>query len=248
VIANSERTRRELINHIGLRAERIHTIYLGSEMRNEATHEERATARERLGLAGRHPLLVFVGALGHDHNKGFDTLWRAWKLLCARSDWNAHLLVAGGGRGVARWRELIDKDGMSGRVKLLGFTERMTDVLAAGDLLVSPVRYEAYGLNVHEAICRGMPALVSGRAGITELFSASLAEMLLPDPEDANDLARRLIAWRENADTWRERFKPLAARLRSRTWRDMAAEMVAISKAGEGFAATEDHACATSVV
>lgn len=230
VIANSERTRRDLVERVGLDASRVRVVYLGSEMREEATDAVRAAARERLGIAAGVPVVVFVGALGHDRNKGFDTLWRAWQLLSARGVWDARLLVAGGGRGFERWRALVGEDGDGGRVRLLGFTERVDDVYAAADLLVSPARYEAYGLNVHEAVCRGASALVSARAGIAELFPASLEAMLLPDPEDADDLARRLAAWRAGPDAWRESFRSLASALRRRAWDDMAAELVAFAE------------------
>lgn len=247
VVANSERTRRDLVERVGLDSSRVRVVYLASEMREAATAAERAAARERLGVEGRAPVVVFVGALGHDLNKGFDTLWRAWRLLSARGDWDARLLVAGGGRGFERWQGLVGEAGVGARVRLLGFTEEVADVYAAGDLLVSPARYEAYGLSVHEAVCRGAAALVGARAGIAELFPASLDAMLLPDPEDAEELARRLAAWRAEPDAWRERFGPLASSLRRRAWDDMAAELVSFAESAEvsggvGSAARAAHA------
>jgi glycosyltransferase involved in cell wall biosynthesis len=173
-------------------------------------------------------VVAFVGALGHDRNKGFDTLLDAWELLCARGGWDAELLAAGGGRGFEAWGREVSRRGLAGRVRLLGFTERVGELLAAADLLVSPARYEAYGLGAHEAVCRGVPALVSGRAGFAELYPAALSEMLLPRPDDAADLARRLLLWRDDAEGWRRRFAPLAESLRARTWDDMAAEFVAV--------------------
>lgn len=240
VVANSERTRRDLVERVGLDASRVRVVYLGSEMREEATGAERAAARERLGIPAGVPVVVFVGALGHDRNKGFDTLWRAWQLLSARGGWDARLLVAGGGRGFERWRALVGESGDG--VRLLGFTERVDDVCASADLLVSPARYEAYGLNAHEAICRGASALVSARAGIAELFPASLEAMLLPDPEDAEDLARRLAAWRAEPDARRESFRTLASRLRRRAWDDMAAELVAFAESNSHQSSVAERA------
>jgi glycosyltransferase involved in cell wall biosynthesis len=182
--------------------------------------------------AGR-PLIAFVGALGHDMNKGFDTLWRAWTQLCAGGRWDAELVVAGGGRGVSAWRERAADAGLGARVRVLGFTERVVEVLAASDLLVSPVRYEAFGLNVQEAVCRGVPALVSRTAGVAELYPADLSEMLLSDPTDAADLAARLLRWRGEIDLWKRRFAPFAARLRRHTWAEMAAEIVRIVEGKE---------------
>jgi hypothetical protein len=98
-------------------------------------------------------------------------------------------------------------------------------------VLVSPVRYEPYGLNVQEAVCRGVPALVSARAGVVEQFPPDLADMVLPDPDDARDLGARLRRWRADADGWRRRFAPLGAALRARGWDAMAAEIVELAEA-----------------
>jgi glycogen synthase len=103
-------------------------------------------------------------------------------------------------------------------------------VLAASDLLVSPVRYEAYGLNVHEAVCRGVPALVSRRAGVAERYPAALSEMLLPDPEDASDIAARLLRWRRSMHGWKKEFGTFAAELSRRSWADVAEEIVALAE------------------
>jgi glycosyltransferase involved in cell wall biosynthesis len=84
---------------------------------------------------------------------------------------------------------------------------------------VSPTRYEAYGLGVHEALCCGLPAIVSADAGVAERYPPDLADLLLPDPDDDADLAGRLRRCR--AEMPRERVRDLSARLRSYTWDDM---------------------------
>jgi glycosyltransferase involved in cell wall biosynthesis len=178
-------------------AERVHTVYLGcgSEWRS-ITPDRRAAARAWLGEPSDRPLAAFVGAFGHDSRKGFDALWSAWRSLCARSDWDADLIVAGGGRALPRWRSEIEHAGLGSRVRLLGITDRVIDVLAAADLLVSPVRYESYGLNVQEALSCGIPAMVSQSAGVAERYPAELNDLLLPHPNDVHDLAMRLLRWR----------------------------------------------------
>ena len=160
VIANSEQTRRQLVEGLGLEAGRVHNVYLGCDQEwRPPSAEERTAARTRFGQAEGRPLVVFVGGFGHDERKGFATLWEAWRRLCAQPDWDADLAAAGGGGRLAWWRECAARDGLAPRVRFVGFTDRIYDLLAAADLLVSPVRYEPYGLNVQEAICRGVPAL-----------------------------------------------------------------------------------------
>jgi glycosyltransferase involved in cell wall biosynthesis len=227
VLANSERTRRDLTDRVGLDQRKVYTLYLGGEAAwHPATDAERAAARARLGLEAGRPLVLFLGGLGHDERKGFDTLWRAWSALCADPAWDAELLVAGGGAAASQWEARVVAAGLSRRVRLLGFTDRVFDLLAAADLLVSPVRYEPYGLNVQEAICRGVSALVSARAGVVEQFLPELAEMILPNPDDTADLAVRLWRWRADVDGWRNRFEPLGRKLRTRGWDTMARELV----------------------
>jgi glycosyltransferase involved in cell wall biosynthesis len=229
VVANSQQTRRLLLSGLLSDPARVHTIYYGSDPSwRPADPAERAAARAWLGQPPDRPLAVFVGGLGHDERKGFDTLWTAWQELCRAPSWDVDLLVAGSGATGITWQTRIASAGMSGRVRLLGFTERIFDVLAAADLLVSPVRYEPYGLNVQEAVCRGVPALVSARAGATERYTPDLAGMILPDPDDALDLAARLRAWRNDLAGWRERFAPLSTVLRSYSWRAMAEGLVDI--------------------
>ncbi|HEV7857239.1 MAG TPA: glycosyltransferase family 4 protein [Pyrinomonadaceae bacterium] len=229
VLANSERTRNDLIAHFKLDPRRVFNVYLGSDSFSKAvTPRERVLARDWLGIPERRPLVVFIGALGHDQRKGFDVLWSAWRRLCESSSWDAELVVAGDGGGLARWKTLVEKSPFAGRVRLLGFTERVPDLLAAADLLVSPVRYEAYGLNVQEAICRGVPAMVSACAGIAERYPQDLLEMVLPDAEDVGDLVTRMLRWRSKMDQWKISFAPLALTLRNHTWNDMAREIVSV--------------------
>jgi glycosyltransferase involved in cell wall biosynthesis len=230
LIANSECTARDLVRLVGVAEDRVVTVYPGiDESWGPATPAERLAARAWLGIEDERPVVAFVGALGHDPRKGFDTLWAAWQRLCERRDWTATLIVAGGGRAVDGWRRIIARRGLEARVKMLGFTARIPEVLAAADLLVSPARYEPYGLNVHEAICRGVPAMVTAATGVAERYPAALADMLIPDAEDAAALAARLLAWSTNIAAVKERFAPFRRFLASWTTAAMASQIVAVA-------------------
>jgi glycosyltransferase involved in cell wall biosynthesis len=230
VVANSERTRSDLIDRLGLPAERVHTVYYGvdPERFRPATPAEKAEARARLGWGedDARPAVAFVGALG-DMRKGFDTLFSAWKRLAGGAGWDARLLVAGSGASLPHWRREAEAAGLGGSVEFLGFRPDMPEVLRAADALVSPARYEAYGLNVHEALCCGLPALVSRSAGVAERYPEGLQDLLVPDPEDAADLAVRLRRWRDRRVGYAEAVADRSAGLRSYTWDDMAAGFVA---------------------
>jgi glycosyltransferase involved in cell wall biosynthesis len=227
VIANSHQTRAMVVERLGVPAERVHTVYYGidAERFRPPTDAERAAARAQLGWSDDRPAVAFVGALG-DRRKGFDTLFEAWRLLSRDPAWDARLVVVGTGSALAAWKARAAEAAWGSSVQFLGFRSEVPAVLAACDALVSPTRYEAYGLNVHEALCCGLPALVSASAGVAERYPPELRVLLLPDPSDAADLAERLRGWRSAREAYRAIVAPLGQALRARTWDQCAADIV----------------------
>jgi glycosyltransferase involved in cell wall biosynthesis len=191
---------------------------------------ERAAFRSKIGWKNDRPIVVFIGALG-DRRKGFDTLFSAWQILCRDQNWDCNLAVVGTGIELPTWQRRATESGLSERIIFLGFRQDVPDVLAACDILVHPARYEAYGLGVHEALCRGIPALVSSQAGVAERYPAELHNLLIPDPQDAVDLAGRLFHWRQNLERVQTAVLPLSNELRSYTWDHMAERIVQIVQA-----------------
>lgn len=228
LIANSEQTKQDLIQHLGVDASKIRVCYYGVDLDRfqPLSESDRMQVRQEWNLGDR-PTAVFVGALG-DHRKGFATLALAWRRLCQDPNWDAQLLVLGAGSTLSAWRDRADQESWGRSVQFLGFRPDPERIVGACDLLVSPARYEAYGLNVHEAVCLGLPAIVSARAGVAERFPRELNEWLLPDPWDDCDLAQRLRRWREDLGRSKSRFAPLREMFRSRSWRHCADDLISI--------------------
>ncbi len=227
IVANSRRTKRDLTTHLRVPDRRITIVYPGTDPSwAPAAAPVRAAARARWCDHADRPLVVMVGAVGHDLNKGLDTLLSAWTLVRSRADWDAHLVVAGPG-DTSRWRAAAG----GGSVRFAGRITGAGDLFDAADLVVSPVRYEAYGLAVHEALCRGVPAFVSRAAGIVERFPADFESLLLDSGCTAESLAARLLAWRGNVAAWRARVEPLGRLLRARTMDTMCQEIASVGDA-----------------
>jgi glycosyltransferase involved in cell wall biosynthesis len=226
VICNSNRTRRDVIEHLGVTPDRAVTVYYGCDGArfHPAAPAERLSLRARLGWPTERPVVLFVGALG-DRRKGFDTLFHAWQLLCRDPEWDALLAVVGRGAELPLWEKRTADAGLTDRICFLGFRTDMPELVRAADALSHPARYEAYGLGVHEALCCGLPAIVSASAGVAERYPADLADLLLADPTNANELADRLRHWRANREALATRVRPLADELRARTWDDMARDI-----------------------
>jgi glycosyltransferase involved in cell wall biosynthesis len=229
VICNSRRTRDDVVRRVGVDPSRTHVVYYGSDPDRFGfvSDREHDAAKQALGANLDRPLVGFVGALG-DRRKAFDTLFDAWTRLCARREWDADLLVVGAGSELPAWQRRAIEVGLDRRIRFAGFRRDVPAILATFDGFVHPARYEAYGLAVHEAICRGVPAIVSASAGVAERYGPELCELLLHDPDDAAELAERLLLWRRHLERFKAAVVPFSARLRAHTWDAMAAQIAAL--------------------
>jgi glycosyltransferase involved in cell wall biosynthesis len=227
IVCNSQRTARDVVDRLAVPASRVRTVYYGgdADLFSRVSPAERADARRALGWAVDRRVALFVGALG-DRRKGFDRLLAAWSRLLADPAWDVDLVAAGTGSELDSWRRLAEP--LGGSVTLLGFRTDVPRLLAASDLLVHPARYEAYGLGVHEAICRGLPAIVSAEAGVAELYPPELQDLLLRDVENVHEICERVRRWRADANGIAARVRPFSDQLRRRSWDDMARDLLAI--------------------
>ena len=229
VICNSARTADDVRRHYGIPAERVSVVYYGSDATqfSPVTDAGRQHARTLLGLDPGRSLALFVGALG-DRRKGFDLLFEAWCELCADTTWDVDLAVAGAGSELESWQRRAAERSVADRIRFLGFRNDIVAVYAAADVIVHPARYEAYGLAVHEALCRGVPAIVSAQSGVAERLPPALTALTLPLPLDRSALVDRCRVWRSDLCGWRQKTAAFAEQLRERSWDDMASDIAAL--------------------
>jgi len=214
LIANSPKTAMELVSVAQVPSERVVTIGFGSDP------AQRAEARSAEGIR-----LAFVGALGWDRNKGLDIALEALRLLTTTLGEKTTLLVAGPG-AVGPWVRRSVELGLAHRVTFLGMVEDVPALLRRVDLLISPVRYEAYGLAIQEALVAGTPALVSGAAGIAPRIREVLPQLVVSEQENPKAWARAIEDAARNLQSVRDRVARLGEELARRSWEQMAAEIV----------------------
>jgi glycosyltransferase involved in cell wall biosynthesis len=246
VIANSRRTSRDVERLLAIAPEKIHTIYYGIDPScfHPAPDGPPQTSMSAVESRVANTVL-FIGALG-DRRKGMDVVLRAWQVLCSDPAWQARLLVVGSGAEVPRWKTRIAQAGLSDRVELLGFRTDIADLMRNSIALVSPTRYEAYGLAAHEALCCGVPAIVSAGAGVAERYPQDLTHLLLRDPEDADDLVHKIRACAEPSKPQRAALRRLADELRTRTWHDMAADIERLIESARRSPASQTQLVSTA--
>jgi glycosyltransferase involved in cell wall biosynthesis len=217
VIANSERTRDDLVRLLGVENRKIRTIYFGADAIEQP---------ERAATPPAEPTLLFVGALGWDRRKGLDIALEALAVLCRRTSFQHRLVVAGAG-SAEPWREMAARLRITNRVTFVDFADDVPALMTKADLLLSPSRYESYGLAVQEAICVGLPPLVlRGRTGFMERLGDDGEEFSVPG-EDPTLWANRIEGALATFPELRRRTRVLGERIRARSWEDFAREFVA---------------------
>jgi glycosyltransferase involved in cell wall biosynthesis len=223
VLVCSEFTRRELGRLFPHLADRARLVALGPDD-DLPPAPQRDEARARLGLAG--PTLLTVGSIFN--RRCLPELLRATALLARRYP-DLRLEVVGENR-THPWQDvhaLMDLLGLRGTVRLTGFaSERgLAERYAAADVAVFLSEYEGFGLGVLEAMARGVPAVVSARPAMGELYAEAA---LLVDPRDPGGIAQavaRVLDDRALAADLAARGRALAARY---SWRATAAATRAV--------------------
>jgi glycosyltransferase involved in cell wall biosynthesis len=225
LIANSALTRTDLVERLRVDPARVHVIAPGADPSwRPPNDEQRRDARVQFGITGT--AVLFVGALGADDNKGLGRILDAWGALCADPGWDATLLLCGAGSLTTRWRRVVHREGLDGRVRFLGFVSEAGRVLNGSDLLVSASRYESYGMAIAEALCRGVPAIMPATAGIAASLSREYEPLLIKDSGSTERVIGAFRAWAADPSRWKAVAANEGARLRQFTTEDMAAAIV----------------------
>lgn len=210
VVAISRRVRDEILTHYGasggggegtgMREEDITVIYNGvdlSEFSPVESPEGKAEIRRALGLQPEDFILLFVGS-GY-FRKGLVHLLRALSIVQAERK-GLRLLVAGGrGRPSAAARA-ADRLGVGGIVTFLGGCRETRDLYRASDVFVLPSLYEPFGYACLEALACGLPCILSGRCGASEIVTDGENGCVVADPTDAEEIASKVrLLWEEGA-------------------------------------------------
>lgn len=175
----------------------------------EALHLSTARAA-RLDASGGQ-----VTAMGRlTPQKQFDLLIQAFATAFDRdSSWT--LNIWGEGPLQAELQALIDKLGMSGRVRLCGFTEQPWVQLAGAQIFVLSSAYEGFPNAMLEAMALGLPCVAFDcPSGPGDLAAGEAA--VLVSPGDVNGLAAALGSLARDPDRRLQLGRAAAASVRSR--------------------------------
>ncbi len=195
LIAVSEQTKYDLVEHCGCDPARIEVVHGGLDPVFRAFNvDERAGVRKAFGLPGGVFLVLITGVQFY---KNQTTSLRVMERL--RDRFGAGVRLVRLGRRTAEWSRTLAASPMRGEVIEIGHLARadVPRLYNAVDCLLFPSWYEGFGWPPVEAMACGVPAVTSDAAALPE--SAGPAA-LMAAPGDVDGLAAHVARLIEDPD------------------------------------------------
>ncbi len=144
----------------------------------------REVVRREFGVPQDAPVCLFLG--NGFKRKGLDLLLKS---LVSLKDKGLYCLVVGGDAAIDRYKGKAKSLRIDDRVIFTGPRKDAARFYATADFFVLPSLQEAFGNAALEAMSCGIPVIVSGRAGASELLKGELERYILNNPHDADEMA-----------------------------------------------------------
>lgn len=183
VIAVSEYTKKELVDVLGLKPEKVEVVYQGIDHTRYKPELETArlrSVRNRYGLPGE--FILYVGTL--EPRKNVDGLLKAWEAM----DTKVPIVVA----GKPGWKygdifRMAQRSSKRRLIQFLGFVPEADKpyLIKLARALAFPSIYEGFGLPVLEAMAVGTPVVTSS---VTSLPEVAGDAALLVNPYNVHEL------------------------------------------------------------
>jgi len=251
VIADSESTRRDIIDLLGVNAERVHTVHLAVDdaLQPVPKEEARREVGKKFGL--HHPYMIFVSTIEPRKNvPGLIQAFRRIKaefphrlVLVGKPGWNMEefekvSLLESLGAGTDTPESVSDAieklssaTSESGhkrsRIERLGFVAQsdLSLLYSAADALVFPSFYEGFGLPVLEAMTCGCPVITANNSSLPEVAGDAAEYCDANDVDSIANAMRRVLSDSALRDQMVQRGFVQAAKF---SWRKAAEQTAAI--------------------
>lgn len=169
----------------------VQTVHLGIDTRQfRPCPDLKVSIRQEMHLPAEAPLVAFVGR--YQDVKGHDVFLKAARRI-ALEDPAVWFAIAGenvfGGRPEEKLKlrihaEVSSDSLLRDRVRFLGWTPNVENLLCTADVLVCSSWFESFGLAVTEAMACGLPVVSTNRGGPAETVLEGETGYLTPPGRD----------------------------------------------------------------
>lgn len=222
ILADSESTRRDLLDVYNVPPEKVHVLYSGVDDRFYPITDPILTKRTlaHYGIGGE-PYIFTIGTI--QPRKNYERLVEA----VHRLNWpDLHLVIA----GAKGWLESplyqwIAQLGMQERVRFLGFVpdEDLPVLYSSAQVFAFPSLYEGFGLPPLEAMACGTPIVVSNRSSLPEVVGDAGLQV---DPIDVDAIADALSRVINDSMLRRNLINKGQIRVQRFSWRSAARQLL----------------------
>jgi glycosyltransferase involved in cell wall biosynthesis len=182
----------------------------------------RAAARAALGLGDDRFAILMVG--NDWRKKGLPTLLSALGLL---SSLPVDLLIVGRD-DPDPFATLIRDNKLGSRVHFLPPRKDVEFYYAAADVYAGPSLEDTFALPASEAMACGLPVIISGRAGASELVTHGIDGLILDDPTNGESLAAMIRRLYENPELRAQLGQNASKSAQKYTWERSSRELAKI--------------------
>lgn len=198
LVTSSSRLKEDSI-HQGVKANRIQVIY-NSITPFEIKETTRKEGRSYLQLSSTNIFVLSIGRLVYE--KGHEFLIRAMAKVRDSND-NVKTYICGSGPLYEDLDGLIKELRLQEHVKLLGYTEDLTQLLASADVFALPSRWEGLPMALLEAMMAGLPIIATQVSGVEEVVENRKHGLLIPTG-DVDALAEAILQLAKSQDQRRK--------------------------------------------
>jgi glycosyltransferase involved in cell wall biosynthesis len=224
IIANSENTKSDLINHLGCSAKRITVIYYGVDsIFKPYGPEEKKVARNKWNLPdnGTRRLLI-IGSQFYKNQTGAIKVFERLNHL-----YHDPLELIKVGPADSLWVKLMQESDFRNKIICLGAVPHaeLPGLYNIVDCLLFPSLYEGFGWPPLEAMACGTPVVASNTASLPEVIGDA---GLMCAPQDHEALAQAMYAVLTNDALRQVLIKRGLARARQFTWEQTAQQTLLV--------------------